>query len=557
MRAQTIGTVAALLLAVTLPAAGPDQIPYKIAFDPDRDVRLVDEDERGKPGLFIQVQFKITREGRLATGLGKDYWILIEEDGKRVGELQLPPLPRPEDLTTVLALDISGSMSEQDKIGEAKKAARTFLDKLDPRADCGLILFNHQIQASQPPVRDRRRFADNRDKLWRIIQKAEPDGGTAYLDATARAVQMVADIKGRRVVLVMTDGVDLNSEATLADVVAAARKYRVPVYTLGVGEPGKKEPVLNVLVLDHSGSMEQPASEKDTRPKIVALHKAAAGFVRSMRPTARTSLLPFSSAVEAPGPFTNRKQDLKKAIESLRAYGETALFDATYAALATLEAERGLAKRSVVVLTDGIDNSSRRRVDEVIERAKQAKIALHMLGFGRPGELDEKVMRAMATQTGGKYYHAKTEDELVKIFEDLSIQLHDEGIDEETLKALAEQTGGKYYPARKIGELKFIYQRLAEELQKTYQVTVPSLRPKRDGTARRIDVKLVRKVDGAKVQVVKSLGETDRAVRGVVVAEMDYEVYLGLLGGIVLLLVLPGAIRGLVRSGKRADEERL
>ena len=65
------------------------------------------------------------------------------------------------------------------------------------------------------------------------------------------------------------------------------------------------------------------------------------------------------------------------------ARGETALFDAVFSALATLEAYNPPGKKVVVAMTDGIDNISRRRADEVIERAKDANVALFMLGFGR------------------------------------------------------------------------------------------------------------------------------------------------------------------------------
>ncbi len=127
-----------------------------------------------------------------------------------------------------------------------------------------------------------------------------------------------------------------------------------------------------------------------------------------MPSTGRTTLIPFNTAVSTPKPFSNNKFALTRDIQGLEPSGETALFDATYAAIATLDASGTRGKRAVVAMTDGVDNSSRRRVEEVIERAREAKIALHMLGFGRKGELDEKAMQAMAAQTGGKYYHAAT-----------------------------------------------------------------------------------------------------------------------------------------------------
>src|SRR6516164_5078126 len=140
-------------------------------------------------------------------------------------------------------------MAAGRKIDEARSAAGVFLDRLDPRADCGLILFDHKLQVVVDPVRDASRRAEHRDRLRREVRAAKPMGGTAYLDATDRAIEMVRDATGRRAVLLMTDGVDLNSQTTLHEVIKKAHARDVPIYTLGVGEPGRGEPVTTVLVL--------------------------------------------------------------------------------------------------------------------------------------------------------------------------------------------------------------------------------------------------------------------------------------------------------------------
>ena len=45
----------------------------------------------------------------------------------------------------------------------------------------------------------------------------------------------------------MTDGIDLNSKQTIEQVIAEAKRERVRVYTIGIGEPGKLEQVNTVL----------------------------------------------------------------------------------------------------------------------------------------------------------------------------------------------------------------------------------------------------------------------------------------------------------------------
>jgi VWFA-related protein len=491
-----------------------------------------------RPTLYVRAQFTISRpDGQPITELQPGEEIVVKEDGRIVKAEVVPPHGA-EPLTTMLAIDKSGSMAEQHKMDEAKNAATTFLERLDAQAECGLILFDHALRVRQSPVM-------NRDGLRRIVQAVQPGGGTAYLDATADALTMLRPFKGRRAVLLMTDGVDLNSRHTMQEVTRQARAMDVPVYTIGVGEPGKNTPVTTVVVLDCSGSMDEPADNSDENSKMQALHRAAARFVDIMRPGARTTLLPFTSEVEPPKDFTADKEALKREIRRLEAGGETALFDATYAAVGTLLATRPEGRRAVVVLTDGKDNRSHHRVEEVIALARQAEVPLHMLGLGRRGELDEEVMERMGSETGGTYHHARNDQALYTIFEDLSIQLHDEGIDESALKQLAEATGGKYFPARDITQLRSIYEGMAQELQTSYTVTFPSYRQEDDGTLRNVEISIWRHG----TQVSDELrGGYNRP--GVIVPDMDAGVYLGLLGVLGVLLVLPAGLRHL---GRRAE----
>jgi hypothetical protein len=165
-----------------------------------------------------------------------------------------------------------------------------------------------------------------------------------------------------------------------------------------------------------------------------------------------------------------------------------------------------------------------------------------MLGLGRPGEINDTVMKHLADATGGKYYHASNQQELFEVFEALSIELHDDGIDEASLKALAERTGGRYIPARDVSQLPLLFGGLAEELQTTWTVTFPSRRSSHDGTARGIDVSVLRR--GARVS---NVGSADYNVHGVVVPELSPRVYLGLLVVLGLLLGLPTGMRRLYR----------
>ncbi len=165
-----------------------------------------------------------------------------------------------------------------------------------------------------------------------------------------------------------------------------------------------------------------------------------------------------------------------------------------------------------------------------------------MLGLGRARDINEPVMERMSRDTGGNYYRADSEEALIKIFEQLAIDLHDDGIDEKSLQLLAAQTGGKYTPARKITELSALYAGLAEDLQSTYTATFKSRKPSSDGTKRIISVRVVR----GGVQM-SNAAETNYVVRGVVVVpKMTPTTYLVLfvfLAGLLALLALPATLK--------------
>jgi VWFA-related protein len=536
----------ALLATLAFAAAGPPvETSPRYRIEQLENVVVSTRPGQDHNGFFVTLRFCIRNQAddKLATDIARDA-IRVEEDGLPVDVIDFAA-PAAEPLHTVLALDISGSMAAESKWKQAREAAHNFLDRLDSRSDTGLILFDHEIRVSEHPAADPKDFAAHRAIIRQHVDAAVPGGGTAYLDAVANGIDMLKGISGRRAVVLMTDGVDMNSTMRLSQVIRKAEAEKIPIYTIGIGEPGKNEPVTTVLVLDQSGSMRQKANEHDSMTKIEALRTAASHFIDLMRPNASTTLLPFSSEVDSPAPFTADKESLKQVIKRLRPRGGTLLYDATFVAVETLAAARLPGRKAVVVLTDGQDEQpgSDHSDSEVIDAANREHIALHMLGLGRPQEINEPVMRRMADKTNGSYHHAGDPKQLIQIFETLCIDLHDDGIDEESLRQLAGRSGGRYVHARDLSKLSELFGTLADELQNTYTVTFASRRPSHDGSSRDINIRIVR--DGVQLSDTASTGYK---VHGVVVPEMDAGVYLGLLALLGGLLAAPAALARLKRQ---------
>ena len=348
--------------------------------------------------MVIRISFVVKGTGAAPPLVEDGDRAVIYEDGEPVAEVALGK-PRPKDLTVMLALDHSGSMKRPSKSGvtkmkEAQDAARNFIDRLHDKADAGLVLFDDKVELALPPARNAARLRDHRKLLLARIDSATPSGGTAYLDAVYQSLETLKDNAGKGAVVLMTDGVDLDSQNTEAAVIARAKELKIPVYVIGVGDAGWTKPVSTVLVLDHSKSMERPTGA-DKKSKIEALHDAGERFTKLMRAGARVTVLPFSSRVERPEEFTEDKEAIKARIKRLRPAGGTSLYDATLAGIETLVAANNPGKKYVVAMTDGVDEDpgSRHDPEEVIARAKAAGVQLYMLGLGALSEINDKVMR--------------------------------------------------------------------------------------------------------------------------------------------------------------------
>ncbi len=538
-----------LLVGLFLPGLFTSEVPaqkapYKIELlSKTPDVRTVSE--KGRNVTKITLRFKVSPT-KAAQGDEYDYKVVIEQAGKSVWEENLPKSIIRDALSVVLSMDTSGSMEEIGKMQQAQQAAQLFFDELPVRADAGLILFNDKIYFSSSGL------SKDRDPLISRMNSAKAEGGTAYLDSCLTGISMLEDVQHKKkAIVVMTDGVDLNSKSTKEEVIAKANHDGVKIYTVGIGKAGDLEKVTSILVLDRSGSMEMSAEKSDKESKLQALQAAAKGFVDTVRYTEeeliRTSILQFSDSVSNPINFTNNKDVLNSVIDQLQAKGETALFDATYAGIEALSAENPPGRKAVIALTDGIDNSSRRREKEIIDRAKQEGIRLYTLGFGPKGQLAEDVLQRMADQTGGKYYHASNKEDLMKIFENLSLKLHDDGIDEATLRELAEKTGGQYKHAENIADLKFILKDVTIGLQEMeFKPTFNSRFGIGDGRTRDLEFKLVRLGiseggfgDGDDSSSVIAGPKVAYFRKGLLIAQMDPFVYLALLGVLGVLMILP------------------
>ena len=125
----------------------------------------------------------------------------------------------------VVMLDTSASMTANLEL--LNRAAEQFLIRLMPVDRAQVGAFNDKIQFSG-------RFTNNRDELIAALDELQFGNPTRLNDAIAASLDALEKRRGRRVVLVFTDGEDTSSKIGFRTVLERARDEEVMVYAIGL-----------------------------------------------------------------------------------------------------------------------------------------------------------------------------------------------------------------------------------------------------------------------------------------------------------------------------------
>jgi Ca-activated chloride channel homolog len=215
-------------------------------------------------------------------------------------------------------------------------------------------------------------------------------------------------------------------------------------------------PIALALLLDTSASMET---------KLQTAQDAAIGFCRRLRAQDLAEVIDFDSRVTVLQNFTASATDLEAAIRKTSAGGSTSLYNAVYIALKDLRKVvaknvEEIRRQAIVLLSDGEDTSSLLPFEEVLDLAKRSETAIYSIGL-RANE---------GPSTGTKGFK---EAEFV-------------------LRQLAQETGGRAFFPNQVADLNGIYTQISDELSSQYTIGYTSRNPRRDGSWRRIVVRVNR-----------------------------------------------------------------
>ncbi len=130
-------------------------------------------------------------------------------------------------VSTAMLLDTSSSMIGGG-IASARAGAKRLVDSLLRGNDRAMVLgFNNRVYLYSD-------FTSDVAALREAIDATHPDGSTALFDAIVESLRKVNRRTGRRALIVLSDGLDVQSRFGFADVLEYTRQADVLVYTIGL-----------------------------------------------------------------------------------------------------------------------------------------------------------------------------------------------------------------------------------------------------------------------------------------------------------------------------------
>ena len=141
-------------------------------------------------------------------------------------------------LEIMVAVDVSGSMT--DAMPQVKSAVKIFVSALRPADQVTIIGFNDNVFTLARP-------AENLTARLRAIALMAPWGGTALYEMIVQTVDQLGRRPGRRVLIVFTDGEDLNSLIPLEVAERRLETSDAVLYAIGLGRAPKVKDLKTVL----------------------------------------------------------------------------------------------------------------------------------------------------------------------------------------------------------------------------------------------------------------------------------------------------------------------
>jgi Ca-activated chloride channel family protein len=207
----------------------------------------------------------VDKSGKLVTNLKQDAFSVSENDVK-----QDILIFKREDIPVSMGLIIDNSGSMRPKRASVEAAALALVKDSNPEDEVFIVNFNDDAYIDNPGSKD---FLTDIKEMQEALTRIDSRGGTAMRDAIAKSIEWLKKAhKEKKVLVVVTDGVDNASSESLEDLVRDARQSEVLIYSVGLLTEEEKRSAasakrqLNALAEATGGMTYYPKELSDVDP---------------------------------------------------------------------------------------------------------------------------------------------------------------------------------------------------------------------------------------------------------------------------------------------------
>jgi len=165
--------------------------------------------------LYVTVT---SRSGRVLDLNAEDFVVRDNGEVQKITTFAKGDLP----FTAALLIDASASM-RGERLAHATAGAAAFIRGMQALDHAKLLVYSHQLLNTTP-------FTNNHDLLTTGLSGAEASGGTSLHDHLYIALKLLQERQGRRVLILLSDGVDSHSVLPMEQLYDKTLRSQVVIY---------------------------------------------------------------------------------------------------------------------------------------------------------------------------------------------------------------------------------------------------------------------------------------------------------------------------------------
>ena len=194
--------------------------------------------------------FAIHVEGSPSPFGGENHWLMrVGLQAREVGEWQR------KDATLIFAIDVSGSMGREDRLGLVKRSLALLVDELRPRDSVGIVTYGDRGQVLLRPT-----DGGERDAIMDAVNALDAGGSTYAEEGLRLAYEMAAnEVRPGRItrVMLLSDGVGNVGRTSADGILEQIRSHverGVTLTTVGFGMGNYNDVLMEQLANDGDGA---------------------------------------------------------------------------------------------------------------------------------------------------------------------------------------------------------------------------------------------------------------------------------------------------------------